>query len=154
MLEWTGALRKPQLEAATMKGIVVDNPSAILTGDWSTSHSIGGYVGDDYLHDGGEGKGTKTARFTPTLPRAGRYDVILHYTPGSNRCRAVPVRIEAPTETATLTVDQRAKPPEGGLVLGRFTLPAGASTSVIIDTAGTTDHVIIDAVQFIPVAAD
>ncbi len=154
VLEWTGAQRTPQLEATAMKGIVVDNPAAILTGDWSTSHSIGGFVGDDYLHDGGAGKGTKTARFTPTLPRAGRYDLILHSTPGSNRCRAVPVRIESPTEKTTVTVDQRAKPPEGGYFLGRFTLPGGNGTSVIIDTAGTTDHVIVDAVQFIPVAAD
>jgi hypothetical protein len=64
------------------------------------------------------------------------------------------VRIESPTEKTTVTVDQRAKPPEGGYFLGRFTLPGGNGTSVIIDTAGTTDHVIVDAVQFIPVAAD
>jgi hypothetical protein len=154
VLDWTGPTRKPQLEAARLAGVVVDTPAAELKGDWSSSHSIGGSVGDDYLHDGGEGKGTKTARFTPDLPAAGRYEIRFYYTAASNRSRAVPVRIESPAETTTVTLNQRAKPPETGFVLGRFVLPSGKATSVVVDTAGTTDHVIIDAVQFIPVADD
>jgi hypothetical protein len=151
VLDWTGAVRKPQLDPAAMPGIVVDNPAAVLAGDWSTSHSIGGYVGDDYLHDGDEGKGTKQARYTPTLPREGRYEIRFHYTPGSNRSSAVPVRVEAPSGKITVTIDQRAKPAATGHVLGTFTLPAGTATSVFVDTAGTTGHVVIDAVQFVPV---
>ncbi|MBM3955409.1 MAG: FAD-dependent oxidoreductase [Planctomycetes bacterium] len=154
VLDWTGPARKPQLEAAQLAGVVVDTPAAELEGDWSTSHSIGGFVGDDYLHDGGEGKGRKRARFTPDLPAAGRYEIRYFYTAASNRSRAVPVRIESPAGTTTVTLDQREKPPETGFVLGRFVLPAGKATSVVVDTAGTTDHVIIDAVQFIPVAAE
>jgi len=48
-------------------------------------------------------------------------------------------------------VDQRVKPPIGGLTvsLGKFRL-APASAAVTVSNAGTNDFVSADAVQFVP----
>ena len=154
VLDWKGPARRATREPATMQGVVVDTPAAALTGDWATSHSVGGFVGDDYLHDADEGKGLKTATFTPTLPVAGRYEIRVHSVASGNRSGAVPVRVRHPGGETSVTIDQRdPQAAAAGAVIGTFDLPAGVATSVEISNAGTTGHVIADAVQFIPVAS-
>jgi hypothetical protein len=59
----------------TAGGIVVDNSDAAgvtITGAWTSSTAIGGFWGANYIHDQNAEKGTKSVRFTPTLPSAGR----------------------------------------------------------------------------------
>src|SRR5262249_45887562 len=75
--------RKPRaLDPAKMAGVVVDDEAATWTGEWKTSSSLGPYVGKGYRHDGDADKGKLVARFTPKLPKAGRYEVRL-FLPGA-----------------------------------------------------------------------
>jgi hypothetical protein len=140
--------------AASLPGIVVDNDAASRTGEWTSSGSIGGFIGGDYLHDDNAGKGERSVTFTPELPREGDYEIRLHFPGGPNRAADVPVTVKLPDGPRTFRIDQRKTPGPDGLPLpGRFQLPAGKAVSVTIGTAGTTGHVIVDAVQFIEPAA-
>ncbi len=159
VLEWTGPVR--QSVAATgidpkkLEGIVVDNVDAQLDGDWASSASIGGFVGGDYLHDADRGKGEMKAVFTPKLPRPGLYEIRLYYTANANRATNVPVTISTRKESKSVKVDQRKAPVIGGYAsLGTVNADAGNGLRVTISNAETNGHVIVDAVQFVPVTAD
>jgi len=152
VLEWIGPMQNQaaRLDPDRMPGIVVDNAAAKVAGAWKSSQATGGFVGADYLHDEDDAKGEKSVTFTPKIPRAADYEIRLYFPAGPNRAGAVPVTLHLPDGPRTITVDQRQKPgPAGFLSLGRFSLPAGDAVSVSIGTAGTSGHVIADAVQFV-----
>ncbi|WP_419998715.1 FAD-dependent oxidoreductase [Streptomyces boninensis] len=132
--------------------VVVDNASptgVTKDGEWTSSTSISGYYGADYLHDGNTGKGVTRLRFRPELPAAGTWSVALRWTADANRAGNVPVDIESAGGVRTKTVDQRG---QGGqwVPLGSFDFAAGAGGSVLIRTDGTDGYVVADAVRFAP----
>jgi hypothetical protein len=153
VLEWTGPVKSaaPHRDPAKLEGVVVDNAAAKVTGNWTASGATAGFVGADYLHDGAEGKGMKSVAFTATLPRAADYEIRIWYPAGPNRAEKVPVTVDLPDGPRTFVVDQRritSDALDSYQSLGRFPLPAGG-IRVTIGTAGTTGHVIADAVQFV-----
>ncbi|MBI1899726.1 MAG: FAD-dependent oxidoreductase [Planctomycetia bacterium] len=155
VLKWTGP--KPAsdsaLDPAKLPGVVVDDAQAELKGEWVKSGSIAPYVGAGYLHDDNTGKGEKSATFVPDLPKAGRYEVRIAYTPHANRTPKVPVTIRAAGGEKTVTIDQRQAPEidKAFISLGAYTFAAGKEGRVVISTAGTEGFVIVDAVQLVPV---
>jgi hypothetical protein len=136
----------------SLLGITVDDKEAKLTGMWKASTFVKPYVGEGYIHDDKTGKGEKSATFTPKLPKAGEYEVLISYTTGNTRDKAVPVTVIYDGGEKTLTVDQTQQPKIDGLFhsLGRFKFRAGSEGSVTISNKGTEGHVIADAVRFIP----
>lgn len=134
--------------------VIVDNTSTgagnsvTLTGAWITSSnsSAGTYYGANFLHDGSSGKGQKSARYTTTLPTAGRYLVQVFYPAAGNRAGNVPVSIETATGAQTLTLNQTKN---GGqwFTLGTYDFNAGAS-SVTFSNAGTLGYVVADAIRW------
>ena len=145
---------KPTVRAAKdLPGIVVDDAQAKRVGEWKSSTYSGSYVGDGYIHDEDKGKGEKTLTFQPTIPRTGKYEVRLAYSPGTNRCDKVPVTIFSADGEKTEYVDERKPPEIEGLFhsLGQYTFEKSGQGFVIIDNEGTKGHVIADAVVFIPV---
>ncbi len=151
VLEWTGRRSSRRVTLASLRGIVVDDREAELTGEWPASSAVGRFVHLGYRHDGNAGKGAKRAVFRPTLPEAGRYEVRVAYTPNPNRATNVPVAIVAADGTARLTLNQRETPPHGPFAsLGTHRFAAGDRGSVTISNEGTDGHVIVDAVQFLP----
>jgi hypothetical protein len=153
VLEWTGPTRAAAIDPGALPGLVIDDDRATLTGDWTESSSIGGFVGTGYLHDGDEGKGRKRARFAASVPKAGRYEVRVAYTANPNRASNVPVTIEAADGTRTVTLNQRVAPTTDKTfqTLGSFRFEAGRDVAVTISNEGTDGHVIVDAVQLLPV---
>jgi hypothetical protein len=139
-----------KLAAVLLKGIVVDDKNAKVTGEWKESRSVGKYVGDGYLHDDNADKGKKSVRFTPKLPGTGAYEVFLHYTPASNRATNVPVIVHCKTGEKTVTVDQKKDPgPDGSVSLGTFPFDAGESGWVEVRTTDSNGYVVADAVRFV-----
>jgi hypothetical protein len=136
----------------SLPGITVDDKDAKLTGMWKASTFVKPYVGEGYIHDDKTGKGEKSATFTPKLPKAGEYEVLISYTTGNTRDKAVPVTVIYDGGEKTLTVDQTQQPKIDGLFhsLGKFKFRAGSEGSVTISNKGTEGHVIADAVRFIP----
>lgn len=123
--------------------------------DWLASTLSAGYYGTGFRDSAGVGAGTKSFRFTPTLPYGGYYDVYLRWASGTDRASAVPVdirhRVDGTSQTTTTTINQTTG---GGIwnLLGRFYFDNGASTtngSVTIRTNGALGLVVADAVRLV-----
>lgn len=139
-------------DPGSLEGIVVDETSATLVGEWQYSTHTPPYVGIGYLHDRKEGKGEKSVTFTPDLPEDGVYEVRLAHCYNVRRATNAPVSIVHAEGEITVLVDQQAPGVHGRLFksLGRFPFKAGRGGFVRIPTGGTDDkYVIADAVQFL-----
>jgi hypothetical protein len=134
-------------------GIVVDDNEAKLAGfdSASTSHPV--FVGVGYRHDGNDNKGRQTARFTPDLPKAGRYRVAIAVPNNPNRATNVPVTIRHADGETKVTLNQRKEPSVDKLLepVGTFRFAAGRAGWVEISNAGTNGYVVVDAVQWLEV---
>jgi hypothetical protein len=140
-------------DKSKLPGVVVDDGEATLKGFESTGHTSPGFVGDGYRHDGNAEKGAMTARFSPTLPSAGTYRVAIAYSVNGNRATNVPVTIHHAQGETKVLVNQKLKPKGDAPFhdVGTFEFAAGKDGWVEISNAGTDGHVIIDAVQWLPV---
>jgi len=137
---------------ASLPGIVVDDSQATKVGLWQASTSNKPYVGSGYIHDADQDKGEKTVTFVPALPRNGRYEIRLAYTPGTNRAADVPVTVFSADGEKQLRIDMRERPPiDGNFVsLGNFRCETAGQSFVLVANEGTEGHVVVDAVQFLP----
>jgi hypothetical protein len=149
----TDMMKGMALSPDLLPGIVLDDAQARVVGDWRQSQFSKSYIGDGYLGDRDEGKGAKTLTFTPPIPRSGRYEVRLAYSPLSNRATNTPVTIFHADGEHTIAVDQRETPPISGrfVSLGQFRFEKDGEGYVLVSNEGTTGHVVVDALQFIPV---
>ncbi|NQV24946.1 MAG: FAD-dependent oxidoreductase [Rhodopirellula sp.] len=141
---------KAGIDPATLKGIVVDDEKATLTGNWGNSSSTGTWVGREYRHDGNKSDGRSTARFEAKL-KPGRYEVRLAYSHNGNRASNVPVVIHHAGGDEKVVVNQRKVPEIDKLFvsLGEFDFAADTPAVVTISNQGTDGYVIIDAVQWL-----
>jgi hypothetical protein len=132
-------------------GVVVDDEAAQLKGFNSHSTASGAFVGHGYLHDGNTNKGEQTARFTPDLPKDGRYTVAIAYPHNANRAPNVPVVVHHADGDTKLVLDQKKKPAVNDLLqpIGTFHFTKGKAGFVEIANAGTDGFVVIDAVQWV-----
>ncbi len=141
-------------DPASLPGIVVDETSAELAGEWQYSTHTPPYVGLGYLHDMKAGKGSKSVTFTPTLPKAGWYEVRLAHCTNVRRSTKTPVTIHHADGEFTLRINQQEEPAHGRLFrsLGTFRFEAGRAGWVRVSNDGTEPAkvVVADAVQFLP----
>ncbi|MBM4046480.1 MAG: FAD-dependent oxidoreductase, partial [Planctomycetes bacterium] len=143
------------------KGIKRDSPSGILmdddagqfTGEWVESTKQPALVGSSYRHDNNRDRGQKSARFTPSIPEAGEYEVRLIYVATPNRATKARVTIVSADGEKTVLVNQREDVLVNGVprALGLFRFAAGKTGSVTISNADADGFVVVDAVQFVPV---
>ncbi len=154
VLDWTGPERGAGpvgkfIDPKSLPGIVLDDKDAKQTGHWSESISSVWRIGHGYAHDGNASKGESSAVFTPEIPTAGDYEIILFNAPNPNRASNVPVTVSVAGQPAkTVKVNQKS---QGEFSLGKFKLPAGKTTTVTVSNKDTDGHVILDGVQFKPV---
>jgi len=138
----------------SLPGITVDEGSAVLVGKWQYSTHTPPYVGLGYLHDMKEGKGKKSATFTPDIPKAGVYEVRLAHCYNVRRATNTPVTIHHADGETTVSINQQVVPEHGKLfrTLGKFRFEAGRSGFVRIANDGTDDKLVViaDAVQWLP----
>lgn len=143
------------VDPATLPGIVVDETSAELVGDWQYSTHTPPYVGLGYLHDMKAGKGTKSVTFTPTVSTSGWYEVRLAHCYNIRRSTKTPVTIHHAEGETKVVINQQQEPPHAHLfrTLGTFRFDSGRTGWVRISNEATEpDKVVIaDAVQFLPV---
>lgn len=142
------------LAPTSWAGVVVDDESAEYVGKWTRTAKESSLVGRTYHHDGRQDMGRKTARFTPELPDAGRYEVRLLYVRDDNRATNVAVSVFSDEGEAKRTVNQRDNPLVSGVprALGVFRFTAGKPGTVVVSTADADGFVVVDAVQFVPEA--
>ena len=143
---------KPDPKA--LPGIVVDDVDAKLVGQWKHSVHTPPFVGKSYVHDMKEGKGEKSATFTPNLPKSGLYEVRMSHNSNVRRANVVPVTIRHADGKTVVKVNEGEHAPIEKLFrpLGVFRFKKGKAGSVTIGTTGTEGkYVIVDAMQFLPV---
>jgi hypothetical protein len=152
ILEWTGPKRSiSSIDPSKLPGLVIDNADATLTGEWTHSASIVGFIGTDYLHDNNERKGELSALFEFKPRKSGEYDVRIAYTPNSNRASNVKITITSANNSQTMTLNQKMKPSDGAFhSLDMFKFDANQPAKVVVSNAGSDGYVIVDAVQLLP----
>ena len=140
-------------DPTSLPGIVVDETAATLVGTWQYSTHTPPYVGLGYLHDQKQGKGKKSATFTPDLPADGLYEVRLAHCYNVRRATNTPLTIHHADGETTMRINQQEIPPHDKLfrTLGTFRFQAGKQGWLRIDNDGTDGkNVIADAVQWLP----
>jgi hypothetical protein len=149
VLTWTGPKRTPteSRDPTKLPGIVVDDEKAEKKGEWSSSASIGGFVGTSYLHDNNEGKGEKAILYKLAVTEPGQYEVRFYYTPNGNRSTSVPIVVRHADGEKTVTINEQKPTTDGYVLLGSF--PFKSEGAVEISTKGTTGYVVVDAVQLV-----
>ena len=147
-----GTSRGP-IETKAFAGIVLDDSDAKKVGEWTHSQFSKHYIGDGYSHDGNKDKGQKTLTFSPAVPKAGVYEVRLAYNAGDSRATNVPIEILDLDGEHDLKINQRTPPPidHRFVSLGKFRFDESGQWYVLISNEGTDGHVIVDALQLLPV---
>ena len=139
---------RPGRDATVLSGTVVDGLEATWTGSWTHSTGVPGYVGDGYRYANADSGAD--ARFSFTLPAAGRYEVRVFYGAHSNRGTTVPIEVHDGQFAHPRTLDMRKSPGNGGWVsLGHFELPAAKALRLTIGTMGAGGVVHADAIQIV-----
>jgi hypothetical protein len=153
VLEFDAPPSRGGIPLNTLNGTVVDDDQAERVGFEAVSSTLGPYVGTGYRHDGGTDRGKQSAKYVPDLPAAGKYHVRMSYSPGNNRATNVQVTVRHADGTTVVTVNQQKRPAvsEAFHHLGTFLFEKGKAGSVTVSNAGADGHVIIDAVQWVPV---
>jgi hypothetical protein len=153
------AAEKPHAKAAPVSetkiaGILLDDSAAQYTGAWVESTKQASYVGPGYHHDNRENQVSKSARFAPKITQPGEYEVRIIYSATTNRATNAPVTIVSAEGTQSVTINQREECLENGVprALGRFRFEPGKDASVTLSNADANGYVVVDAVQFVPVA--
>jgi hypothetical protein len=137
----------------TLKGIVVDDSQAKLTGHWTTSRSSKKYLGSGYSHESNTKDGKAKARFETSVPQAGRYEVRFAYTPNNNRSSQVKVTVQHAGGSTEKTINEKQQPSLDGVFvsLGEFDFIPAQKAAVEVTNTGANGYVVIDGVQWIPV---
>ncbi len=157
VLVWTGPKKTSSgpsgIDPKSLRGVVVDDEQAVFSGFGMSGHTTSPFVALGYRHDGNEGKGGQTARFPVKVPADGKYEVRVGYSQNGNRATNVPVKITHAGGFAEVKVNQRKVAPIDKLFqpLGTYEFKAGKEYSVEISNKDTDGHVIVDAVQLMPV---
>ncbi len=156
-----GALRKvignkPKgslvIPSSDFHGVVIDNRTARIVGDWQSSSSVAEYIDADYLHDKNQDRGSKSATFEPLGLQPGSYTVRIAYAHGENRSSKTLVRISSADGDKTVLVNQRRPAEDDGLwqSLGKIRVEKDGQAFVIVSNEEADGYVIVDAVQFLP----
>jgi hypothetical protein len=130
-------------------GVTVEN--AKLTGRWDrgSARTMEGR-GRVNHHAMDIDKNPKTATFTATLPRTGRYRVAFAFEQGPDCATALPVKITHAAGADTVLVNERERgTPFAFRPLGEFRFEAGAPAEVFITTEGVKGRVTIDEVRWL-----
>lgn len=153
----TAASKTPQpsarsVDPASLKGVVVDDSEAKLEGAWIESSAIGPWVGKGYRHDGNARDGKSKARFEARLPKSGRYQVRVAYTPNNNRASNLKLTVHNAIGYHVIPLNQKARHNADApfTLIGVFDFDTNRLSAVDVSNEGADGHVIIDAVQWLP----
>jgi hypothetical protein len=132
----------------SLKGVVIDNAKAKLTGKWTPGSNLP-YVGNDYAYARGPGN---TATFEFTVPASGSYEVRFASAAHENRASNTAVTVRHAGGNAAVSVNQRVNPriENRWITLGTYKFNAGQTYAVVVDAANADGNAHIDAVQILP----
>ena len=129
--------------------IILDNTNSAVTfdGPWGTSVNVAGYYGSNYRF-ANNADTIASATFTPTISTAGKYDVYVWYTAGTDRASNAPFAISYSGGSNTVFVNQRANGGAWNLIASGLPFTNGSSGFVRLSNRASNTVVIADAVRF------
>ncbi|MDP0490412.1 MAG: FAD-dependent oxidoreductase [Verrucomicrobiota bacterium JB023] len=132
-----------------LRGIIIDDNQAKLTGTWKPSRAVSTKIGEHYLHDSAGKDGRAVAVFPLAVPTPGTYEIQFGYAASSNRATNVPVTITHLDGETQATINQKNAGEVEGLFtsLGSFKLEK--SGTVTITNEGANGHVVVDAIRLL-----
>jgi hypothetical protein len=134
---------------ATVADVVVTAEQGQMRGAWRRTRAKDYDFRLLFTDDDAE-KGEKSVDFPARLPRPGRYAVSIAYAPGPNRAADIPVVVRhARGETEIKISQKRSQTPFVFKPVGVFTFDGSGKAEVEIRTAGTSGHVMADAVKWV-----
>ncbi|WP_395734441.1 FAD-dependent oxidoreductase [Prosthecobacter sp.] len=152
ILHFDGPTTLRGIDPKSLKGIVMDDTAAKVTGVWTESGAAKSFLGDGYSHDGNTKDGKSSLRFEPKLTKPGKYRLMLAAPPNSNRASNAPVEVQYAGGVKKLKVDLKSpKAAEGvhWIDLGEY--ECGNDTAITISNEGTDGYVVVDGARWLPV---
>ncbi|MDB6026402.1 MAG: repeat-containing protein [Verrucomicrobiales bacterium] len=130
--------------------IIIDNPSATVTGTWSSGTSSTDKFGTDYRFKSA-GTGTAFLTFTPTIVTPGNYRIYEWHPQGANRPTNAPVVINYNGGSPTVTVNQQVNGGTWVLLTGTYNFLAGTTGTVKVtdNFIGAGLSVMADGIKFV-----
>src|SRR5262245_50523783 len=132
-----------------LPGIVVDDAAAKLEGTWSNSKHTRPFVGSGYIYSAG-GAG-QLVKFPVEVNETGSYQVLISYTPGTNRSAKAVVIVPTADGPKTFVLNQQERPagPYCFQPLGELNLESGKHEIIVSAEANEKGVVVADAVQIL-----
>jgi hypothetical protein len=132
-----------------LPGIVVDESAAKLEGTWSPSKHTRPFVGEGYSYS--QGGAGQRARFPVEINETGPYQVLVSYTPGTNRSQNAIVIVPTADGPKTFVIDQQARPagPYCFQPLGEVMMESGQHEIIVSGEENQKGVIIADAVQIL-----
>jgi uncharacterized repeat protein (TIGR02543 family) len=113
--------------------LIVDNPSATFTGNWSTDTAAANKYGSNYRTVGSAANSpSATATFTPLIETPGRYDLFVWHPTVGKAAPRVPFQIVHANSTQTVSVNQTTGAGEWRLIASGVPFASGTSGFVRI----------------------
>jgi len=137
------------INPASLAGLIVDDPQARVTGNWSRGTGLKDFIGSHYLYHQTGGKGA--VRFEFKVQSSGDYEVRLAVQPHENRATNARITVQSAAGEKVISLNMRTAAPVKGFVsLGRFRFDAAQAGAVVISTEGADGFVHADAIQILP----
>ena len=140
----------PGLNPRKMEGLVIDDTSAEIKGEWGSGTGLNGFVGYGYLYSG---KKDASITFRFKAPANGKHEIRVAYANHENRGSTVPVSVSASGTVKTQRINMKQPAPlENGFIsLGIFDLKRGEEGYVEIRADGAGGNAHADAIQIVAV---
>lgn len=143
--------RSDVLTFRTAGSVIVDNPQAGYTGNWTAGTSAPDKFAEDYRFASTSVSGsTASAIFSPTLGTPGGYDVFIWYPQGGNRSTNAPVSIFHDGGVSSARVNQETGGGAWRQVATNLNFRAGTNGFARLSngTSDTNQVVVADAFRF------
>lgn len=134
---------------ATAGSLILDNPDASFTGDWTLATAAQDKYSSDYrAATSVTGPATATATWQPNISTPGKYDVFIWYPQGSNHAVDVPFLISFAGGITNVLINQQAGGGGWQLLASDLEFVKGSSGFVRLDNHAGGSMVVADAVRF------
>ncbi|MDH4453845.1 MAG: FAD-dependent oxidoreductase [Verrucomicrobiota bacterium] len=151
VLEYAGPKSSRGVEAKKLKGIVLDDSEAKVTGHWQQSGAAKSFIGDGYRHDANAKDGQSSLRFEPKLTKPGKYRLQLASTPNTNRASNAAVEIQHAGGVEKLKIDLKSpKQAEGVFWIDLGEFECTNDTAITISNSGADGYVVVDGARWLP----
>lgn len=150
--ETPGRPEAPALKS--LQGVVVDDSDAQFDGEWVSSSFLQPFIGTGYRHSGSPRLGI-SATYEAMLPEDGEYVVRMVINHAESRSDKVPVVISHADGESVSYANLQLKPRGDGVFaeLGRYRFEKSQMAKVVVKASeASPGYVIVDAIQFLPVA--